>query len=66
LYLVLVLLLWFGFGYRDGATGTDGQRWFLIGLFGYHGLGVVLALLLRDNRAFCKYICPIAVPLKAA
>jgi polyferredoxin len=25
---------------------------------------VALALILKDNRAFCKYACPIAVPLK--
>ncbi len=64
--LVAVLAMWFVFGYRDGALGESGQLWFLIGLFSYHAVGVVLALVLHDNRAFCKYVCPIAVPLKAA
>jgi polyferredoxin len=30
----------------------------------YYGLGVVLAFGLKDNRAICKYVCPITVPLK--
>ena len=28
--------------------------------------GVLLALVLKDNRAFCKYLCPITVFLKPA
>ena len=24
----------------------------------YYGVGIVLAFALKDNRAFCKYICP--------
>lgn len=31
----------------------------------YYGLGVVLALVLTDNRAFCKCVCPVSVPMKA-
>ena len=27
-------------------------------------VGIILAILLKDNRAFCKYICPITVFLK--
>jgi len=30
----------------------------------YYGVGIALALILKDNRAFCKYICPITVFLK--
>ncbi len=30
----------------------------------YYALGITLAYLLRDNRAFCKYICPVTVFLK--
>lgn len=30
----------------------------------YYAVGIVLALLFKDNRAFCKYICPITVFLK--
>ena len=63
--LGLVLVLWFVFGYHDGALGESGQHWFLIGLLVYHLIGVGAAIVLRDNRAFCKYLCPVAVPLKA-
>lgn len=30
----------------------------------YYGVGITLALFLKDNRAFCKYICPITIFLK--
>ena len=34
------------------------------GNIAYYGIGVALAFALKDNRAFCKYICPITVFLK--
>lgn len=37
---------------------------FLIGNLLYYVVGIALAFLFRDNRAFCKYICPITVFLK--
>ncbi len=37
---------------------------FLIGNVLYYAVGIVLAFAFKDNRAFCKYICPITVFLK--
>jgi len=37
---------------------------FLIGNVIYYAVGILLAYRLKDNRAFCKYICPITVFLK--
>lgn len=37
---------------------------FLVGNLLYYIVGIVLAFTLKDNRAFCKYICPITVFLK--
>jgi polyferredoxin len=39
---------------------------FLIGNALYYSIGIALTFELRDNRAFCKYICPITVFLKPA
>ncbi len=39
---------------------------FLIGNVLYYIVGIVLAFVVKDNRAFCKYICPITVFLKPA
>ena len=39
---------------------------FLIGNSLYYIVGIFLAFALKDNRAFCKYICPITVFLKPA
>lgn len=77
---VLVFVLVFGFGYTlssihgsvNLATGDGivsvfnipGFWWFLIGNIGYYISGISLAGVLKDNRAFCKYLCPIACFLK--
>lgn len=37
---------------------------FLIGNAAYYGVGITMAFVLHDNRAFCKYICPVTVFLK--
>ncbi len=37
---------------------------FLIGNILYYITGIILAFLFHDNRAFCKYICPITIFLK--
>ena len=39
-------------------------RAFIIGNVLYYAVGIILAFVLKDNRAFCKYICPITVFLK--
>ncbi len=37
---------------------------FLIGNALYYAAGVIMAFAFKDNRAFCKYVCPVAVFLK--
>lgn len=37
---------------------------FVIGNIIYYAVGIILAITFKDNRAFCKYICPITVFLK--
>ena len=37
---------------------------FIIGNAIYYIVGILLAYYLKDNRAFCKYVCPITVFLK--
>lgn len=37
---------------------------FIVGNALYYIVGVVLAFVFKDNRAFCKYICPITVFMK--
>jgi polyferredoxin len=39
---------------------------FIAGNIIYYAVGIILAFILKDNRAFCKYICPITVFLKPA
>ena len=37
---------------------------FLVGNALYYIVGIVLAFIFKDNRAFCKYLCPVTVFLK--
>lgn len=39
---------------------------FIVGNILYYFSGIVLAFLFKDNRAFCKYLCPVTVFLKPA
>lgn len=64
LSLTIVLLIVYATGFRDGATGTIAVTWFITGNLLYYAIGIALAYALKDNRAFCKYICPVSVPLK--
>ena len=64
LSLGIVLFLIYVFGFRDGASGTIAVIWFIIGNLLYYAVGIILAYTLKDNRAFCKYVCPVSVPLK--
>lgn len=60
----IVLFLFFVFGFRDGAKGSTAVIWFILGNLLYYAIGIILAYKLKDNRAFCKYVCPVSVPLK--
>ncbi len=39
---------------------------FVVGNILYYAVGIALAFAFKDNRAFCKYLCPVAVFLKPA
>ena len=39
---------------------------FIVGNILYYVVGIAMAFAMKDNRAFCKYICPITVFLKPA
>ena len=49
-----------------GAGGLERImfRAFLAGNVIYYAAGILLAFAFKDNRAFCKYICPVTVFLK--
>jgi ferredoxin-type protein NapH len=55
----LVLALWLGLGYMPGPGAA--VAWFLGGVALAYLLAAALAFALRDNRAYCKYLCPAGV-----
>ncbi len=64
LSLGLILVLWFGFSYRPQSQSTTELYWLIGGNTVYYSSAVILAFTLKDNRAFCKYVCPITALLK--
>jgi polyferredoxin len=64
LSLGLVLSLWFGFNYRVQSGSTIELYWLIGGNVLYYVMAIPLAFILQDNRAFCKYACPITAFLK--
>lgn len=65
LVLGLVLFLWYRVGDIDYFRMQQVEiRWMIIGNIAYYIVGIGLAAMLKDNRAFCKYLCPITTFLK--
>jgi polyferredoxin len=60
----LVAIAWYVLGFQGGAMGKTAVVWFIIGNLLYYASGIWLAYKYQDNRAFCKYLCPVSVPLK--
>jgi polyferredoxin len=61
LSFLIVAFLWFGVQYRPGFNTENVMLWYFTGNVLYYIVGVALAFLLKDNRAFCKYACPVPV-----
>ena len=63
LSLGLVLFVWYVLDERDlFAEKTMAELYWLgVGNALYYVVGITLAAVLKDNRAFCKYVCPIPV-----
>ena len=62
--LSLVLISWFFFEYRPTVMGNSELVLLASGNMFYYTSAIILAFALKDNRAFCKYLCPIPVILK--
>ncbi len=62
--LSLVLIVWFYYNYQPMTMRDSELVWLVVGNVFYFSSAILLAFALRDNRAFCKYICPITVILK--
>lgn len=64
LSLLLVLIAWFIYHYRPTPMNNSELAWLVGGNTFYFASAFILAFALKDNRAFCKYLCPITVILK--
>jgi len=62
--LGLILFIWYVLQNPVEPQSTAELYWLITGNLIYYALGIFLAWRLKDNRAFCKYICPIPVVQK--
>ncbi len=51
---------------KTGMGTMAGLLWFAAGNALYYIAGIALAMRFKDNRAFCKYLCPVTVFLKTS
>lgn len=63
--LIVIIAIW-GYGYQPPKKSISQVYWLLVGNTIYYIAGITLAIALKDNRAFCKYLCPISVIMKPA
>jgi polyferredoxin len=56
--------LFFVAGVRQPLGSDFGIAAFMVGTAAYWIAGIALAAAFKDNRAFCKYLCPIAPLMK--
>ena len=58
----LIISLIYIYNFRSDLLNRSSELiWLIIGNLIYYFLGIALALIFKDNRAFCKYLCPIPV-----
>jgi polyferredoxin len=63
--LALVLTLWYNYEMQDfDKHSVIELNWLIIGNLAYFFIAIVLTIILKDNRAFCKYVCPIPPLMK--
>ncbi|MBD3385909.1 4Fe-4S dicluster domain-containing protein [candidate division KSB1 bacterium] len=63
--MILVLVFWYGYRMHDFYQQSLVElNWLIIGNVFYFSIAILLAAALKDNRAFCKYVCPIPVLMK--
>jgi polyferredoxin len=68
LSLLVPAFLIFALSYDVRADYLNRQEmaWMFVSNGLYYAVAVPLAFVLRDRRAFCKYVCPVAVVMKPA
>ena len=51
-----------GFPFQNYKTGQF--TWFIVGNTTYYIIGIILAIIFRKKRAFCKIFCPVSLIMK--
>lgn len=64
--ILIPVLLVFSFSYDPWTNYINKQEmiWMLVGNGIYYLIGIPLAFILSEKRAFCKYVCPVSLVMK--
>lgn len=63
-FITLIVTLFIWFTVRNLPYDQVMVIYFITGNVIYYLVGIIMAVIMKDNRAFCKYACPIAVLMK--
>jgi polyferredoxin len=66
IFIVSLLFFVIIFFYKKESIENIMYIGFIVGNIIYYSVGVLSAFIFKDNRAFCKYFCPITIFLKPA
>ncbi len=62
LYLIVVL----NYDVEGDYLYKEELTWMFVGNLIYYLIAIPLAFIMKDNRAFCKYVCPVSLVMKPA
>ena len=61
----IIIFVWFTIYDKNSLLSRYTEfTWLITGNIIYYAIGIILAAILKDNRAYCKYVCPIPVFMK--
>lgn len=60
----LILIFFFNYNVRSNYLSRSEMVWMFLGNGIYYLIGIPLAFILKDRRAFCKVACPVSLVMK--
>ncbi len=66
LFIVILMVVGAVFVFKIEDSNEILFWMFILGNIIYYAVGIAMAFAFKDNRAFCKYVCPVTVFLKPA
>lgn len=64
IFIPIFMIIFLSFDVKENYLNKKEMLWMFSGNIIYYTIGIPLAFIFRDRRAFCKIACPVAVVMK--